>query len=279
MTTQDPAQAASTRAAWDAIANGYDEHATPTNMRLGDEVLDRIDLRAGERVLDAAAGAGATSIPAARRGARVLATDIAPAMLEHLGARARAEGLSDLETRVMDCHALELEDDLFDVAVSQFGIMLVEDLPRALRELTRVTRPGGRVALVAFGPPQQVEFLGTFVGAAQAVVPDFTGLPMDPPPLPFQVADPEVLRERLEEAGLREARVELTSHHMEVRSGAHLWEWVTTSNPIGARMVAGLDEQQRAEIEQVIDGMLRERTAGEGPAVLTAPINVGIATA
>ena len=60
--------------------------------------------------------------------------------------------------------------------------------------MKRVTRPGGRVFLVVYGPPTQFEFLGFFMAAIQAAVPGFTGLPLDPPPLPFQVADPALLR-------------------------------------------------------------------------------------
>src|SRR5215208_4519116 len=82
-----------TRAAWNSIALGYDEFVTPTHMWLANEGLRRAGLRAGMRMLDVAAGSGALSIPAARLGARVLSTDIAPVMLERLAARARSEGL------------------------------------------------------------------------------------------------------------------------------------------------------------------------------------------
>lgn len=278
MSTRQLPEHAPTGAAWDAIADGYDQFATPTNMRLAEEVLERIELQPGERLLDVAAGAGALSIPAARRGARVLATDISPGMVARLEARGRREGLANLKARVMDGHDLDLADDAFDVAASQFGVMLFEDLPRGLGELARVTRSGGRVVLVAFGPPQSVDFLGTFLGAIKAVVPDFPGLPMDPPPLPFQVADPRVLHRRLEEAGCRDVRVEPTTHHMEVRSGRELWDWVTTSNPIGGGLVAGLGVTQREQVQQVLDGMLRERAVDDGPAVLTAAVNIGIGT-
>ncbi len=169
------------RDAWDTIAAGYDEFTTPKNMLLAEEALRRVGLRPGMRFLDVAAGSGALSIPAARFGAQVLATDIAPAMVERLNARARAEGLSNLEARLMDGHALELEDDTFDISGSQFGVMLFPDLPRGLSELAHVTKPGGHVLMVAFGPPTNAEFLTFFMGAMQAVVPDFTGLPTDPP--------------------------------------------------------------------------------------------------
>jgi ubiquinone/menaquinone biosynthesis C-methylase UbiE len=267
-----------TRQAWDEIAAGYDEFVTPTHMWLGDEAIRRAGLDAGMRFLDVAAGSGALSIPAARHGARVTATDISTEMLERLGARAKAEGLRDLETRIMDGHALELEDDTFDVAGSQYGIMLFPDLPRGLSELVRVTRPGGRVFLVVYGPPTQVEFLGFFLGAIQAVVPGFTGPPLDPPPLPFQVADAEKLRLALAGAGLKDIRVETVTQQMEFASGKALWDWVVNSNPIGAMLVADLTEAHEAAVQRALDGMLRERAGGSGPAILTDPNHIGIGT-
>ena len=129
MTTQQQVQ--TTQAAWEAIAIGYDRTNTPSQMWVANEGLRRAGLRPAMRFLDVAAGSGALSIPAARLGARVLATDISPAMLERLGMRAREEGLG-VQTAVMDGHALELDDDSFDLAGSQFGVMLFPDMPRGI---------------------------------------------------------------------------------------------------------------------------------------------------
>lgn len=267
------------RSAWDRLAAGYDEYVTPTsNREVAEDVLRRVGLQPGMQLLDVASGSGALSIPAARLGADVVAVDISPAMIEHLEARAREQGLSNLEGRVMDGHDLALEDNRFDISASQFGVMLFPDLPRGLAEMVRVTKPGGRVLVVAMGPPKQVEFLSAFLGAIQSVVPGFSGLPMDPPPLPFQVAEPAVLRQRMAEAGLEEVGVERGAHRIEVQSGQELWDWVVNSNPIGAQLVADLTEEQRAEVRQALDGMLRERMSENGSAVLKTPVNVGVGT-
>lgn len=268
-----------TQVAWDTIATGYDEHVTPSHLWLGGEGLRRAGLRPGMRFLDVAAGSGALSIPAARLGARVLATDLSPVMLGRLEARAREEGL-DVETRVMDAHALELQDDTFDVCGSQFGVMLLPDMPRGVRELARVARPGGRVLLTVYGAPEKVEFFAFFVRAIQAAVPAFTGPPMDPPPLPFQLQDPERVREELAAAGLRDVRVETITETLEFRSGRHLWDWLVSSNPIAGAILAELDltEPQTAVVLEALEALVRERSAGSGPAVLTNPINIGVAT-
>ena len=147
-----------------------DQYADPDAA--GGEGLRRAGLREGMRFLDVAAGSGALAIPAARAGARVTAIDRSPVMLEHLRRRAHDEGLA-IDTRVMDGHALAFPDDTFDMAGSQFGVMLFPDMPRALAEMARVVRPGGRVLVHAYGDPHRIDFLGFLVGAVQSVRPGF----------------------------------------------------------------------------------------------------------
>lgn len=265
--------------AWDLIAADYDRHVAPGEAGFATEALKLAGLQPGDRFLDVAAGTGGLTLPAARLGAQVLATDWSAAMIERFEARVREEGLRQAEGRVMDAHALDLPDDTFDVTGSQFGVMLVPDQPTALREMVRVTKRGGRVLLVAYGSPDKFEAVHVFVAALQAVVPDFEGLPDDPPPLEFQVSDPEVLRARLIAAGLRDVIVD-TSHEerVELNSGDELWNWCLGSNPIPNMLVADLTEEQKATVRQVLDGMLRERSGGTWPAVVSAPLNIGVGT-
>jgi ubiquinone/menaquinone biosynthesis C-methylase UbiE len=266
--------------AWDAIAEGYDRYVAPQEVDLANEALQLAALEPGERFLDVAAGTGGLGLPAARLGAQVLATDWSPAMIERFAARVRQEGLTGAEGGVMDCHALDLPDDSFDVTGSQFGVMLVPDQPLALREMVRVTKPGGRVVLIAYRSPAEFETLQVFISALKVVAPEFPGLPDDPPPLEFQVADPEVLSRRLTDAGLKDVRVERTAERPRFASGQAMWDWMFYSNPITGMVVADLDltEDQQATLRQVLDGMLRERAGSNGQAVLTNAVNIAVGT-
>lgn len=263
------------RDAWERIAPDFDRFTTPITLTIGEHVLDRAGLEPGMRFLDVAAGSGALALPAARRGAEVVATDLAPTMIERLRERARAEGLQQVDARVMDGHALDLEDDSFDLAASLNGVSLFPDLKRGLGEMVRVTRPGGRVMMICFGPLPTVEFIAFFMAAMKASVPGFQGLPTDPPPLPFQVSHPAKLRQELTDAGLRDVHVDTFEERVEFSSGAHFWDVVTASNPIAVGLVAKLTEEQRWEVQRVMDGMLRERSEG-GRAVLRNGMNVGV---
>lgn len=268
-----------TQVAWDRIAPAYDRTNTPTQMWLGNEGLRRVGLRAGMRFLDVAAGSGALSIPAARLGADVLATDQSPVMLDLLMARAGQQGLT-VETRVMDGHALDLPDNSFDVAGSQFGVMLFPDMPKGIREMVRVVRPGGAVLLHAYGDPHQIDFLGFLIGALQSVRPTFSGPPMDPPPLEFQLADPKRLRSEFAAAGLKDVRVETVTEATEFESGKALWDWIVSSNPIVECVLGALTltKDETEAVTQALDTMVRDRAGSNGAATLTNPINIGIGT-
>lgn len=273
--TTEPTGAAPGIAGWDTIAAAYDEVVTPVAMRFAEELLARADVGPGTRMLDVAAGSGALAIPAARRGAHVVATDVSAGLIDRLARRAQAEGLAHLDAQVMDGQALDLADGTFDVAASQFGLNLFPDIPRGASELARVTRPGGTVLVAVFGSPRKAEFLSFFLGAVKATVPDFTPPDLSDAP-PTRLADPEKLRRVLTDAGLTAVRVETVDWAMEFRSGTHLWELVMGSNPMGAMLVADLTEEQRANVRQVLDRMLRERSGGRPGGTLVTEVNIGV---
>ena len=118
---------------------------------VGEGLCEALDIRAGQKVLDVAAGNGNVSLAAARRWCDVIATDYVPALLEKARERAAAEGL-EIEFRDADAEALPFPNDQFDVVVSTFGVMFTPDQERAAAELVRVCRPGGKIGLANWTP-------------------------------------------------------------------------------------------------------------------------------
>src|SRR6201987_5671544 len=118
---------------------------------VGEELCEALDLRAGQKVLDVAAGNGNISLAAARRWCDVVSTDYVPALLERGRARATADGLT-IEFREADAEALPFPDESFDVVVSTFGVMFTPDQDKAASELLRVCRSGGKIGLANWTP-------------------------------------------------------------------------------------------------------------------------------
>ena len=110
---------------------------------VGEDLCEALDLRAGQRVLDVAAGNGNASLAAARRGCQVTSTDYVPALLERAGERAAADRLS-IEFLEADAENLPFEDGSFDRAFSMLVLQFIPDAARAVAEMKRVVRPGAR---------------------------------------------------------------------------------------------------------------------------------------
>ncbi|MGK9232327.1 methyltransferase domain-containing protein [Inquilinus limosus] len=118
---------------------------------VGEQLCEALDLRAGQTVLDVAAGNGNAALAAARRWCDVVATDYVPALLQRARERAEAERLP-MQFREADAEALPFADESFDVVVSTFGVMFTPDQDRAAAELLRVCRRGGRIGLANWTP-------------------------------------------------------------------------------------------------------------------------------
>lgn len=132
---------------------------------VGETLAEAVDLRAGEAVLDVAAGNGNATLAAARRFAEVTSTDYVPALLERGRERARADGLR-VSFQVADVENLPFADASFDVALSTFGAMFAPDHARTAQQLLRVVRPGGRIGMANWTPQgfvgQVLRLVGTY---------------------------------------------------------------------------------------------------------------------
>jgi len=139
---------------------------------VGELLCEGVDLRAGERVLDVAAGNGNATLAAARRFASVTSTDYVPALLERGRLRAEADGF-DVAFEVADAEALPYASAGFDVVLSTFGVMFTPDHEQAAAEMMRVCRPGGRIGLACWTP---MGFLGKLFRAVAKYVPPIPGV-------------------------------------------------------------------------------------------------------
>lgn len=149
---------------FDEVAAGYDR--TNTVLSLGQDKLWRIATtravapKPGQRILDLAAGTGASSVALARSGAEVTAGDFSPGMISE--GRRRHGHVPNVTFVQADAMALPFADDSFDAVTISFGLRNVNDPRLALREMLRVTAPGGRLVVCEFSHPQNPAFGGLY---------------------------------------------------------------------------------------------------------------------
>lgn len=130
---------------------------------MGESLVHELDIHAGEKVLDIAAGNGNASLPAARRFADVLATDYVPELLAAAQRRADTDGVV-LRTQLADAQALPFDDGEFDVVMSTIGAMFAPDQETVAREMLRVCRSGGRLGMANWTPDSAVGDIFRTVG-------------------------------------------------------------------------------------------------------------------
>jgi ubiquinone/menaquinone biosynthesis C-methylase UbiE len=118
---------------------------------VGEQLCEALDIRAGQKVLDVAAGNGNATLAAARRWCEVVSTDYVPSLLERGRRRATADGFS-IEFKEADAESLGFADESFDAVISTFGVMFTPNQDQAASELLRVCRSGGKIGLANWTP-------------------------------------------------------------------------------------------------------------------------------
>ena len=237
-------------AVWSA---GPYQGVTETIVDLQQETIERLEPVSGQRFLDLACGTGASAELAAAAGADVVGVDIAPGLIEQAKQRADERGL-DIDYRVGDAEALDLDDGSFDRVASTCGVMFAPDHEAVARELARVTAPGGRVALACWTPESG---LAQLFGVMRQFQP--------PPPAgvgnPFEWGREDHVRKLLGDDFELEF-VELDSP-LEMESGEAVWELFVRDYGPTRVLYESLDGEQQEELHRsFVELHERSRTNG-----------------
>lgn len=188
------------RYGWDKAAAHYErcweEQLAPAQVAL----LDMAALARGERVLDVACGTGLVTLKAAREvgpGGHVLGTDISEEMISAAGILASTNGIEHVDFARMDAEVLDLEDASFDVALCALGLMYAPDPERAVAEMFRVARPGGRAVCAVWGERRLCGWASIFPIVDARVQSEVC-------PMFFRIGTGDALREAFSSAGFKD---------------------------------------------------------------------------
>jgi SAM-dependent methyltransferase len=251
---------------WSAVAGSWAEYADYTDARHAAETEAMLAATApvpGDDVLELACGAGGLGLAAADLVAptgRVVLSDVADAMTRIAAARA-GDG-RQAEIRRLDLEAIDQDDASYDVVLCRHGLQFTVEPDAAAREIARVLRPGGRVAVSVWGPEVANPWLALVMDAVRTHL----GHPVPPPgvPGPFSLSDAGRLSELLEAAGLRVVVVQDVSVPMEA-DGFDRW-WARTSGLAGplSTILSRVDEQGATSIRELARASLADYATPEG---------------
>ena len=229
-----------------------------------ERMLDLANMRPGSRVLDVGAGAGDQILAAARRVGPtgfVLATDISTSMLETAAALAREAGLSNVGTQVMDAQDLKLEAGSFEAVISRNALMLIPDIHKALSEMRRVLRSGGRTAAIVFSTSEKCPYLSIPHTIARRV-----GRLTSPPAEQFgefRLSGAGVMEQAYRNAGFRDVVIQEFPTRRRFPSLAQAMQYMKGPLPL-RELMARLSETEREQAWAEIEEALRQFVGPNG---------------
>ena len=215
-------------ATYNAAADHFDDESLGFWSRLGERTIERLDLPVGASVLDVGCGAGASALPAAEKvGPRghVVGVDLAERLLDVARQKAQSRGLANLRFEIGDMEHLGYPDGHFDAIVSVFSIFFVPDMARQVRELWRMVRPGGMLAITTWGPRLFEPGTSAWWKAVGDVRPDLvvTASPWD------RITDPDALGDLLREAEVANFEIEAEDSRQYLHAPDDWWTIVLGS--------------------------------------------------
>lgn len=258
---------------WSALASDYERAFEKFTSQFSHEALRQLGLQPGERVLDVAAGTGSFSLPAARAGGDVLATDFAPGMVERLRQRIEQEGLSNIRAEVMDGQALDVQDASYDISASIVGVIFFPDIPRGIAELKRVLKPGGRCAIVCWGDPETFEMMKILKKSIETVVPEFE-MPQQTP-VWARLVGHELLEQSMLDAGFKDVAVTNMLGRLEMESPEAFWNNFISSSPPMQLLFEKLGDKHTQRVGEVFADLVMDNCK-DGEFCMTAEACVGI---
>lgn len=239
-----------TRRQWDASALGWDRQGPLIREWLGEvtrAMLAMADIRAGDRVLDVAAGAGDQTLDIAElvgASGEVLATDISAAILELALVNARRAGFTNVSVRVADCESLGLDGAGFDAAVSRLGLMFLPEPVQGLREIRAALKPSSAFCAVVFSTPATNPCVAILMQTALA----HAGLaPRDPfaPGSLFSLGKPGLLDALFRDAGFADVATTRISAPFRLPGVDDYLTFVRASASPIQMILSGLDDAAR----------------------------------
>jgi SAM-dependent methyltransferase len=253
---------------WASVAPAWGEHAEYADTRgaaMTARLLEVTAPRPGGRVLELACGPGGVGIAAARvvgPAGEVVVSDVAAEMTAIAAARAAALGLGNVRALTLDLDDLDQPDQAYDVVLCREGLMFAFDPARAVAEIRRVLRPGGRMAVSVWGPRARNPWLGVVFDAVGAVL----GAPVPPPgiPGPFALADADRLGRLLTGAGLAGVAVDEVPVPLRDRS---LDAWLARTSALAgplAKRLAMLDDPARRALRARLEEAVRPYRTPDG---------------
>jgi ubiquinone/menaquinone biosynthesis C-methylase UbiE len=256
------------RATWAGLSAGWEKWDAVIMDQLrpaSTSIIERLGIAPDQQVLDIASGTGEPGLSIARLApqGRVVLTDLSPEMLDVASRRARAQGITNIETQVCSADDLPFADATFDSVSVRFGYMFFPDMTKATAEFVRVLRPGGRLCAAVWIKPDENPWTSLLM---QAIATEVT-LPAPDPDAPnmFRCATQGFVSALYEAAGLRDVAESDVSLELVTESAAQYWEMMSEHVSLAAAALKQVDAAARERIRDDAIARVQAFARDDGP--------------
>ena len=241
-------------ATYDSASDHFDDIPLAFWSVYGRRTVERLALTAGATLLDVGCGTGASAIPAAEKvgaGGHVIGVDLAAKLLDLAREKAARHHLNNITFRLGDMTALGFPDANFDAIISVFSIFFVPEMDAAIRELWRMVKPGGSLAITTWGPDFFAPVYAVWREAVRMERPDLYSAfnPWD------RITSPDALDELLRSCGIKDTQITLESGNQPLRAPQDWWTIVLGSGLRGT--VDAMDAETAQRIQEQTVGWIR----------------------
>ena len=246
------------RYGWDLAVADYDKYWVPVLTQCSERCIELADPKPGERVLDIATGTGVAAFMAAERigeAGEIVATDLSQKMVDATAVDAKQRGVANMRFERVDAEDLAFADESFDIALCVLGLMYPADPQRAIDQMHRVLRPGGRAAVCVWGRRERCGWNAVFPIIDAEVQSDVC-------PLFFSLGAEGALDYAFERAGFRDRHEERASLTLEWRDDEEACGAIFPGGPV-ALAYSRFSDEQRANVHNAyLESLAQYRNGG-----------------
>lgn len=238
------------RDSWNSFSPGWkkwDSVNMQFLMPVGQSIIQHLDLEDDHNVLDVASGTGEPGLSIAEivSKGKVIGIDLSEGMLETAREHAASRNITNYQTKTADVSKLPFPDQSFDAISCRMGFMFFPDILSTLNEMRRVLKPGGKIAISVWGPPQNNFWVTVTMGTINQLM-ELPPPPKDAPGM-FRCAEPGFIAEQFEKSGFKNIKESEVNTALTMDASTY-WEMITE---VGAPIVAAMSNADATKQEQI----------------------------
>lgn len=260
---------------WDIVVEGYVTDTQPIFELWAQDSFERVNPKPTDQVIDVACGPGTVSLMISDKVKSIKALDFSSNMIRHLDKIIEEKNIKNIKTEVCDCQSLKEEDNSFDLAFSQFGLMFFPDRLAGFNEIYRVLKHNGKAAIYSWAPMSESTAMQMMIGALHAGFPETKPIENNNDTIVKGLDDLKTFNNEMESAGFRDIKIEAIRHDFPIDNADEFWESMVRGSAPITMMKHNLPKDEWLEKETISKQFVHDNLNGAHSLYSTAYLAIG----